>query len=440
MLRVLYIFLAVLAVVLTYLVAPDFLFPLLGVMLVAMVGMAFGWFFGRKKDDDVKAAGDSRDEELSSLGIVSIRPKGTGPSPVDEDIDSDGIGAVRPAQARTSAPSDRGSTGSTFGVSAATVRRKTIAEAHETDERLKKEMLVPFLHAVQAAVGATTVCLLKQDETGLRYHLEAVVSKNGYARSYGDFTTKTPLLPGRKARKPVTLLRVGGKGISPKSLGYYAEPIIAVRQIALAVIPQPDNDAPYILLADTMEEGGLGTRRQRTLLEQFAGVLGTILDAHETLEEAVEEAEPEIEEAEPRPRRDIIAEEMRNARVLELPLSLALVYLNRAEEVAEQGQEAVLDAEATLEAHLRTHAEGTDAFRIERFGELTFGVFYRGGLEEVESWAVDLQNELAGPLEGGVSIGIAVMQDHHESPDTFRADATEALREAFESGTCTIIG
>lgn len=439
MLRVLYILLAVLAVVLIYIVVPDLLLPLLGVLLlVVTAGMALGRLFGRKKDDLVKPAGDPRDQELSSLGIVAIRPKGTGP--VDEDTDGDGLGAVRTAQRREPAQSDDGPppAGGAFGVSAATVRRKSIAEAHATDERLKKDMLVPFLHAVQAAVGATTVCLLKQDETGLRYHLEAIVSKNGYVRSYGDFSTKAPLLPGRKARKPVTLLRVGEKGVPPKSLGYYAEPI-AVRQIALAIVPQPDAAAPFILLADTMEEGGLGTRRQRTLLEQFAGVLGTILDAHETLEEEVEETEPpEVEE--PRPRRDIIAEEMRNARTLELPLALSLVYLNRAEEVAQQGEEAVLDAETNLETHLRNYAEGTDAFRIERFGELTFGVFYRGGVEDVESWAMDLQHDLAEPLEGGVSIGIAVMQDHHENPDTLRADATEALREAFETGTCTIIG
>ena len=53
-----------------------------------------------------------------------------------------------------------------------------------------------------------------------------------------------------------------------------------------------------------------------------------------------------------------------------------------------------------------------------------------------------LQDELLQEgeyFEGGVSIGIALLQDRHKDADDFRADATEALREAFESGATTII-
>ena len=47
--------------------------------------------------------------------------------------------------------------------------------------------------------------------------------------------------------------------------------------------------------------------------------------------------------------------------------------------------------------------------------------------------------EESGWLEGGVSIGIAVLQDRHEGPNDLRADATEALREAYQTGACTIL-
>jgi len=31
------------------------------------------------------------------------------------------------------------------------------------------------------------------------------------------------------------------------------------------------------------------------------------------------------------------------------------------------------------------------------------------------------------------------LQERHQSPEQFRADATAALREAYETGTCTIL-
>ncbi len=140
-----------------------------------------------------------------------------------------------------------------------------------------------------------------------------------------------------------------------------------------------------------------------------------------------------------RPRREIIAEEMEQARARDQLLALALVYLNRAEDIAIAGEHAVGDAEHLLKARLTQAARNS---RVERFGELTYGVFYDGDLPEVEAWGAQIQETLAqetGLLEGGVSIGIALLQDRHQTPDAFRSDATDALREAYETGTCTIL-
>ena len=130
---------------------------------------------------------------------------------------------------------------------------------------------------------------------------------------------------------------------------------------------------------------------------------------------------------------------MEQARHEGQTLALALVYLNQAERIAEAGDATVNEAEHLLESRLQ---RATQRGRIERFGELTYGVFYDGDLPEVETWGAQVQEMLAmetGLLEGGVSIGIAVLQDRHDTPDVFRADATEALREAYETGTCTIL-
>jgi PleD family two-component response regulator len=79
---------------------------------------------------------------------------------------------------------------------------------------------------------------------------------------------------------------------------------------------------------------------------------------------------------------------------------------------------------------------------VERFGELTFGVFYNGDVVDVEPWAERLQDEMSatdGLLAGGVSIGVAMLRDETQSPEALREDATEALWMAYETGTCTIV-
>ena len=144
-------------------------------------------------------------------------------------------------------------------------------------------------------------------------------------------------------------------------------------------------------------------------------------------------------EAPPRPRREIIAEEMKRADRDHADLALVLVHLNRAESIARRGPEAVAAAEDALQDRLYQAAPNQ---RVERFGELTYGVFYRGGLRNIESWAADLQKQMdgaAGTLEGGASIGVAVRSARHSAPESLRADATDALREAYETGTCTIV-
>jgi len=144
-------------------------------------------------------------------------------------------------------------------------------------------------------------------------------------------------------------------------------------------------------------------------------------------------------EASPRPRREIIAEEMKRADRDHADLALVLVHLNRAESIARRGPEAVAAAEGALQDRLYQAAPNQ---RVERFGELTYGVFYRGGLRNIEPWAVDLQKQMdgaAGTLEGGASIGVAVRSARHSGPESLRADATDALREAYKTGTCTIV-
>ena len=151
------------------------------------------------------------------------------------------------------------------------------------------------------------------------------------------------------------------------------------------------------------------------------------------------EAAPDASEQKPRPRSEIIAEEMERADRNNTHLALVLVHLNRSESIARAGEEAVASAEEALRDRLRRAAPEQ---RVERFGELTYGVFFRGGLSHVEPWAINMQDQMdaaTGELEGGASIGVAMRGPRHDTPEALRADATQALHEAYKTGTCTII-
>ena len=152
-----------------------------------------------------------------------------------------------------------------------------------------------------------------------------------------------------------------------------------------------------------------------------------------------QETAPEASDQKPRPRSEIIAEEMKRADHNNTHLALVLVHLNRSESIARAGEEAVASAEEALRDRLRRAAPEQ---RVERFGELTYGVFFRGGLSHVEPWAINMQDQMdaaTGELEGGASIGVAMRGPRHDTPEALRADATQALHEAYKTGTCTII-
>ncbi|MEX0746588.1 MAG: diguanylate cyclase, partial [Rhodothermales bacterium] len=294
-----------------------------------------------------------------------------------------------------------------------------------------REVLVPYLQSLRSAVDAHTVCLLKQSDDTIHHHIEAIVSLNAYARSGGDFSSKVPLVQSFDARSPAVIRKISDSDLPASGLGYYRESI-AVKEVAVAPVPRPESSETYVLLADVMQEGGLNNERRRALVGHFARLLGAVIESVRTAD--IPEAYDYV-----RPRREIISEEIDRARKKKKPLALALVHLNEAEAAADQGDRQIKAAEKALATRIRQSARNA---RVERFGELTFGVFFQAPGTEVESWAIALQRDVdddPGPLAGGISIGIAMLQERHQDADSFRQDATDALREAYESGTCTIV-
>jgi hypothetical protein len=447
MLRVLFIILAVVFVALAIVLDQPLLYLVAFALLIAAgllvtLGM-------RKRHNDVPEtfmqAPEQPDEDLASLGILDIKPRVSGAGQEVSSEDQAKAGEEDPANVESeqsdSLPTtvDRSIKASAAqahvaGVSKARTRpKKARIMVSEASSETKADVLVPCLKSLRASLDAHTVCLVRQEDVPLRYEVEVMISQNSYARSGGIYSAKEPMLSGHRALIPVVYPRIGPNGFPKAKLGYYHEPI-NIRQVAIVPVVPKQHDELFLLVVDTLHEDGLEAASVRILLEQYARLVTTILETLDTSSKADEAS------GAPRPRREIIADEMEQARTLSHPLSLALVYLNKGEALSGDGVGDIQDLEDQFESRLRSVA--LDA-RIERFGELTFGIFYHGDHDSLADWASGIKDafpEEEKIFEGGVSIGVAPFQERHDAADELRSEATAALQESFESGECVIVG
>lgn len=453
MLRYLLVLLTVIVAVLAVLFDHLWLRVGAGVALVTALGL-LGWeFWGSFRRDEETSRPTPEPEEsnesLEELGIVDIRPEGEARAEPEASSEPSS-GESRDETTSPSAASGASEQAPATGRSEAN-RKEEASPLPQPGPPEEAPALTPFLQALRAALGAQTVCLLVQEEVALTYRIEAIASATtavGVQRS-GTFDTQTPLLTASMSRQSVTVRSLTDSEVAIEDLGYYEDPP-AVHQLATAPVPQPEGSSTTFLLADATAKSDLDRSRARTLLKRFAETV-VLLSAGEASENeqaptknqeearssSGEAAEP-VADA-PRPRREIVAEEMEAAEAASEDLALVLVHLNRAESIARRGEDAVVSAERLLRARLE---QISPTHRVERFGELTYGIFFRGGTDAVEPWVADLEAEMVqeqGELEGGVSVGVAVWSSPDEDPEALRAAATEALREAYKTGTSTIV-
>lgn len=446
MLRVLFIILAVVSIALAIVLGQPMLY-LLALALLIGAGLLVTMNMRRRHKDVPETfmqAPEQPPEDLASLGILDIKPKGDAvmAESDDDEASDDSAAAAEPESETVSEPapapdrsvSPTAAQAHVAGVSKARQRRQRARiMVSEAASETKADVLIPCLRSLRASLDAYTVCLLRQEDVPLRYEVEVMVSQNSYARNGGSYSAKEPMLSGHKALVPVVYPRVGPNGFPKAKLGYYHEPI-NVRQVAIVPVVPKRYDELFLLVVDTMNEDGLEAASVRVLLEQYARLVTTILDTIDT------DAEDEDAADTPRPRREIIADEMEQARSLSHPLSLALVYLNRGEALSGDGSADVAGLEEQFSSRLRSVA--LDA-RVERFGELTYGIFYHGAHDSLAEWASGIKNafpEDAEDFEGGVSVGVAPFLERHEGADALRSEATAALQESFQSGECVIVG
>lgn len=384
---------------------------------------------------------EDKQRDLVALGILDIRPKGAANGSEEQEAGS--LAEVVSGNG-SEASGTNGSTeanGASMTVPVQGTLDFSIQEqpqsvrisVSESTHKSLRGVLLPYLQAYRAITRANTVCLLRQPKRAPQYHIEAIVSLNGNARGNGLFVSKTPLLPWEHRQPGLHVLRASEDQLSGNVCGYYRQRV-AVKEVVLLPVPVPSSLAQYVLLADAMREHILDSEEKQLLSTHFAHLLGNILEMG-ICDELLQESKEDV-----RPRSEIIDEEIFKARDEDTPLALALVYLNRAEEVADEGgKRVVMQAESLLVQRLRETVQGA---RVERFGELMFGVFFKDEGVAVEQWAIRFQQDMlsySGLLEDGVSIGIALLHEGNASAEALRREATEALREAFDTGMCTIV-
>ncbi|WP_103026603.1 GGDEF domain-containing protein [Salinibacter altiplanensis] len=479
MVRFLLVLLAVLVVGLAALFGRPWLYVATGLILVGGLG-GLGWWLwttyrqAPQAPERPRPGPDSDDPSLDELGIMDIQPQGRPPSASDAPPDETTAPHPQDAPSDTSShpdastPAENPPAGDTSTedapapASASQPPRPAAQSTQEPADTEEKSVFVPLLETARVALDAQTVCLLVQEDMALTYRVEAIASPHPSIRRSGSFDTQTPLLTATMSRESVTYRSLTGTEMAIEDLGYYEDPPV-VDHLSLAPVPQPDASTTTFLVADAPSDVDLGSSRTRTLLSHFADTVALLFNEEQSPEapdpQPNPDGSPEVEDAdmlapntngtadadavlegdsdEPRPRRELIAEEMDAAQSASEPLALALVHLNRAESIARQGKEAVASAERLFQARLEQKAPNR---RVERFGELTYGIFFRAKPDTVEPWISDFEAAMRqeeGQLEGGASVGVAMWTD--ETPEALRTAATEALREAYKTGTCTIV-
>lgn len=415
--------LAVVAAVLAIVMQQPVLYAAVAVLVLVVIILWLGTLRRRHRESQrlyTKPATPAADD-LQALGIVDIRPKERGAPPETvAPLPPEAAPAEEDPAAPPAAPPQKVYAGG----SGPPGRPAPPARPAPT-----REVLMPGLQALRIALGARVACLLRQ-EGATDYRILAL---SGQGRPRGSFSSRIPLLPPEAADEPLTIRRVGAEGIPPGDLGYGSAPE-GLHAVALAPLAHPV--ARYLLVVDSNRAGLLDAPWAQARLAAFARLFETLMAPEDAAPPETASGEAASHTSE-RPRREIIAEAMARARAEDRRLALGLVYLNRAEHVAEQGPAPLAEAEQLMESRLR---EAAHPARVERFGELTYGVFYDGA--DLEDWSQHVQQAFAhanGPLDGGVSMGVALLGARHDSPDALRADAADALAEALRSGTCVIL-
>lgn len=307
-----------------------------------------------------------------------------------------------------------------------------------------------MLEALLHASGAHTAALLRDLTTPSthKYVLQAIASRNAYARTEATLILRQSL-SSQVEKDGVQHIRIGG-GFHASALRYYRDQL-AIRE--LLAVPLRMESLPFVLVLDSQEDGLLNQPRTRALLataarmfEHAGFVLPAPVDdfwvedspaadpivkgvANGLIEEDNLERKKTLETLgigtpPAKPRNEILQEEM-EATHAGNPLIFTLVALADPH-VSE-------DDLLNLELALRTLVhDGASGDRVEQFGELTYGVFFRGTDADAETWIISLYAHLERTFPNYIfGIGAVQQTERHTTAKQLREETNALLLQSL---------
>lgn len=430
MIRLLLLPLTAILITLAVMVQNVWLYTAAGIATVfglVVLGMA-AWEQYQQNQSTPSSPTPPGEPSLSELGITEIRPKASSTGRADspsEEKPADQAEPVADDRPLETTPAETASTAEPSTPSTPdpdrpirTRNRKSDGEelysfvAEKPLDYPVDDLLEDYLRSLHSSIRAHTVGVFGLNVYAESCSVEAAVSKSQHVDQDNRISLENHFLKNVSPEEPVTILIAEGDAPTIEELGYYNGPV-DVDQVAVAPLEVSDDMIGYLVADRTPREAPIQTVYY-TLLADFARLLGTILYA----------------KMEDRPRREIISEEIDRSRENNRSLALALIHPNNADAVLREGPEAVAQTEYLLR---QTLEETTPNGRVERFGELIYGVFYYDTDGSIDTWAQQVQTAFIEHQEA-VNIGIALYSDRHETPDDLRSDAAEALHVAYEAG------
>ncbi len=407
--RVMLTIVAMLAVAVTLVDSPDKLylyFPAAALLLlVAIIWVSHAVRSkDRRKRPTQPPPLEHPEESLADVGILEIRAKTTEARTAERNTESRDASPEQIVKERGVEPEPT-----------ATIVRTFESPYTSLPDPTDGHVLDTVLEGFRVALGAHAVVAARRSDADISYQIIGTAGSD-WAKNRGtSFHSTQPLLPPGNR---IAIRRISPDDLPPQSLGYSSRPGL-IKRLAVASV----GTLPLVLLVDTTRELGLTHPRAAELVEHFAQTLSLLF----------------YKEDPNRPRNEIIAEEIALARSQDQSLALALVLLNESESIAAAGQAVISRVEELLRERLQNASESS---RVVRFGELMFGVFTDGRRQEIETWNDRIQTSIAnddGFLSSGVTIGIAVLDDQHQHASQLRSDAMQALLQAYESNTRTVV-
>ncbi len=305
-------------------------------------------------------------------------------------------------------------------------------EPSEAEAALVSNAIKAQLEALKVTLNAHSVVMMMVDQEASTYRVEAAISDSEFIDQSRTFKFAHHFLSDLEPRTYV--LQVG-EDVGEEELTHYATSV-PVGEVLISPVKLAGDMAGF-LLCDRLKGAEEFSDDERFVAKEAAYLLGFMLDLHHGAK--IMRWNPRLVPIRKQSVRQIIGEEMTEARRQGYPLGLALVFLDEGETIIRKGKEALTLVEQQLRSRLaRTITNG----RIEHFGQLGFGIFHYADVPEVQEWistALDAFKEPDPILDGDLMIGVAMLQEKHQEPTDLQIAAGRALHEAYRTGESTII-